>query len=157
MNNPTDTDPRYDPRSIGLHWLTAALVIVLWALGQTIDWFGKGDPRTMARSVHISLGVILGGVLAARLWWRGHGGTRLAPAGTGRLDALAVHMHTLLYVLLVVTVMLGVANAWVRGDALFHLLTIPAFDPDNKSLRTNVEDLHALAANALFILAALHA
>jgi len=53
-----------------LHWLTAALVISLWALGQTIDWFPKGNPRVFARSMHISLGIALALVLVARIHWR---------------------------------------------------------------------------------------
>ncbi len=49
------------------------------------------------------------------------------------------------------------ANAWVRGDNLFYLYKIPAFDAGNKVLRETVEDYHGLAANLLLILAGLHA
>ncbi|HEX5127139.1 MAG TPA: cytochrome b/b6 domain-containing protein, partial [Rhodocyclaceae bacterium] len=38
-----------------------------------------------------------------------------------------------------------------------NLLKIPAFDPGNKALRSMVGDLHALFANAVIIVAALHA
>ena len=46
---------------------------------------------------------------------------------------------------------------WVRGDTLFNLFKITAFDPDNKALRRTVGDLHGLCANAVLILAACHA
>ena len=52
---------------------------------------------------------------------------------------------------------LGIANSWVRGDNLFNLFRIPAWDPSNKALRGEVEELHALAANLLILLAGLHA
>ncbi|MFD2270102.1 cytochrome b [Undibacterium arcticum] len=52
---------------------------------------------------------------------------------------------------------LGVANVWVRGDTLFNLFTVPAFDPANKALVHQVEDLHQLAAYLVLILAVLHA
>lgn len=54
---------RYDRRSIALHWITAGLVMSLWLLGQTIDWFPKGSPRSTARSTHIVLGLALALVL----------------------------------------------------------------------------------------------
>lgn len=148
---------RYDARSIALHWLTAALVVGLWAMGQTIDFFPKGGPRITARSLHIVFGVALALVLAWRIGWRLSGGVRLPPAGAGRLDALASFVHRALYLLLIATVLLGIANVWVRGDTIFGLLKIPAFDTANPGLRETVEDWHGLSANILLALAAAHA
>lgn len=148
----------YDSPTIALHWITSSLVITLWLLGQTIDWFPKGDLRVAARSVHILLGVALTVVLVIRLWWRfGGGGVKLPPAGAGRLDALASVTHKALYVLLAATVLLGIANTWIRGDKIFSLFAIPAFAPGNEDLRDTVEDWHGLAANVLFFVAMLHA
>jgi cytochrome b561 len=154
--NDTSMLDRYDRRSIALHWLTAALVIALWAIGQTIDWFPR-EARVPPRSVHIVLGITLAVVVALRLRWRLRGGTRLPPAGAGWLGTAAALTHKLLYVLLVVTLLLGITNVWIRGDTLFHLFTVPAFDPGNRSLRKMVEGWHELAANTLLIVALLHA
>jgi len=148
---------RYDPRSIGLHWLTVALVVALWALGQTIDLFPKDDPRIAARTLHILLGGSLALVVSYRLWWRISAGVRLPPTGDGWADKAASLAHKLLYVLLALTVLLGLANAWQRGDTLYGLFSIAAFDPGNKALRETIGDLHALSANSLVILACLHA
>ena len=148
---------RYDRRTIALHWLTAALVVALWALGQTIDFFPKGDARVYARSLHIALGVTLALVLASRLHWRLGAGTQLPPAGAGRLDALALLTHRLLYGLLIGAVLLGLANAWVRGDSIFNLFKIPPLAPGDRPLRETVEELHAWCANALLIVAGVHA
>ena len=147
----------HDRHTVALHWLTAALVVSLWVLGQTIDWFPKGNPRSIARSAHITLGVGLGLVLIRRIWWRFGDGVQMPRTGTGALDTLAALTHKILYLLLVGTVLLGVANAWVRGDTLFMLLKIPAFDPGNAALRESVEDWHSWAANILLIVAGLHA
>jgi cytochrome b561 len=149
--------PSYDHRTIALHWLTAILVISLWLLGQTIDWFPKGNPRAIARSTHIALGVGLALVLIRRIWWRLADGVHLPQAGASALNAIATMTHRLLYLLLIVTVLLGIANVWVRGDTLFMLLKIPAFDPGNTALRESVEELHSWAANILLIVAGLHA
>lgn len=148
----------YDRCTVVLHWLTAALVASLWCLGQTIDWFPKGDPRIFARSLHISAGVALAVVLIVRLQWRfAGGGIHLPPAGAGRIDQLATLVHRLLYALLLATVVLGIANAWIRGDSVFNLFKIPAFDPNDKDLRETVEDWHGLAANTLLVVAFCHA
>lgn len=148
----------YDRRTIVLHWLTAALVVSLWVLGQTIDWFPKGTPRVFARSAHVSLGVALSLVLIARIGWRFDGrAVHLPPAGVAWPAKIATITHWLLYGLLVASVALGIANAWVRGDMIFNLFRIPAFDSNNRGLRETVEEWHALAANALLIVTFFHA
>src|SRR5690242_2843080 len=67
---PIEPPLRYDAISILLHWLTAGLVLLLWSSAQVIDFFPTGSPRITARSVHISLGVLLGLVQLGRLGWR---------------------------------------------------------------------------------------
>jgi cytochrome b561 len=147
----------YDRRTIVLHWLTAALVISLWTLGQTIDWFPKGDARVIVRSTHISLGIALALVMLSRIRWRfSGGGVHLPPAGSGWLDRLATLAHWLLYALLIGTVALGMTNTWVRGDTIYNLFKVPPFDANDKSLRETVEDWHGLAANTLLTVAFVH-
>ena len=157
MTQHTATPLHYDTKTIWLHWLTAVLVIALWAIGQTIDWFPRGTPRTLVRSLHISSGALLALILVYRIWWRSTAGARLAPASTGAANTLAKLIHLAIYAAMIATLVLGIANTWIRGDNLFDLVKIPAFDPGNKELRESVEELHGLAANLLLILAAFHA
>ena len=151
------THPHYDRETVVLHWLTAVLVVSLWCLGQTIDWFPKGNARVFARSTHIAFGALLAAVLVVRIGWRLTAGAKLPPAGLGWLDKLATLTHSGLYALLVTTVALGIANAWVRGDSLFNLFKIPAFHTTNEGLRDTVENWHAFSANTLLVLAFFHA
>jgi len=146
----------YDRTSIRLHWITATLVVLLWCLGETIDWFPRDVPRIMARSTHIALGAALGFVLCYRIWWRLTAGARL-PAVDGWIGAASRLVHYALYALLVTVVALGVANTWTRGDNIFNLFRIPEFDPGNRALRKQIEDLHGLWANILLSVAGLHA
>jgi len=148
---------RYDTLTIRLHWATALLVVVLWSLGQTIDAFPRGDARIYARSTHIALGVLLGVVLLWRLWWRARGGEHLPVVGSPRMSSVSTWTHRALYLLLIATVILGIANAKVRGDNLFNWFTIPAFAPGDRDLRKAVGELHELTANTLLIVAGLHA
>jgi len=147
----------YDRRTIILHWLTALLVIGLWLVGQTVDWFPKGLVRTSARSTHIVCGALLGVLIVYRVWWRVTGGKRLPPADEGLLRTLSTFTHRALYLLVCLTVALGITNAWIRGDSIFGLFRIPSFAPLDKALRDSVEEYHGLSANILIALAGIHA
>ena len=153
MNTPST----YDARTIFFHWACAALIIVLWGLGQTIDWFPKDTPRIMARSAHITLGALLAVLLVARLQWRRSGAVHLPPAIDGIMGRFATGVHHLLYTLTAAVLVVGVTAVWIRGDNLFSLVQIPSIAPDDKVLRHNVVEIHQWLANGLLILAALHA
>ncbi len=148
---------RYDGISLHLHWLTAALVVEQWVGAHLIDDFPNVAPRVAARSVHISFGLILGLVLIARILWRATRGRKLPPADHGFLQFIANATHWALYALLVAVIPVGMFLVFVRGDSYFGLFSVPAFDAGNKILRDNVAELHGLLANAILILAGLHA
>ena len=148
---------RYDRFSILLHWLTAALVAILWTLGQTLDFFPKGAPKIDARSVHILLGVTLALVLLVRVLWRASAGRSLPLADAGWIGAVAKVVHYGLYVLVAVTVVLGLFNAWQRGDVLFDLYRIPQLIPGDVALRRTLGWLHGDFADLVLIVAGLHA
>jgi cytochrome b561 len=148
---------RHDPVTIAMHWVTAGLVVALWLIGQTIDWAPRGPLRVDYRSLHIVLGVSLAVVLVTRILWRLTRGGMLPPLDTGALLLIARVTHFALYALMVIAVCLGIANVWVRGDSIFNLFSIPSIAPGDKALRGSVEDYHALAANAVLIVAGVHA
>jgi cytochrome b561 len=158
VTQPAETQGlRHDPTTIALHWITALLVGVLWTIGQTVDVFPSGPLRIDYRSVHIVLGLVLAVVLVVRLGWRLTRHETLSPIDHGMLLAIARFTHWLLYVLLIVAVVLGGANVWVRGDAIFNLFRVPAYDPGKRDLMQLVGGWHALATNAVVIVAGIHA
>ena len=150
-------DVSYDRRTIYLHWVTAAMVALLWGIAQVIDYFPKGAPKIAVRSVHIVLGVALGVILLVRIVWRIRSGRRLPQANHGVVGFLARAVHWLLYAGLAAAILLGTANAWTRGDSIFSLFRIPKLYADVPQLKPGVESLHATFANALVMLAAAHA
>lgn len=153
----TEPAARYDNFSILLHWLVAALIILLWIIAEVIDDFARGTPRITVRSVHITLGVMLAVVIVVRLAWRASPRRRAPLAEAGLLGTAARIMHYGLYALVIATIALGITNAWVRGDTLFGLFTIPKLSPGNAGLKETVEELHEWFGNTLLIVAALHA
>ena len=127
----------------------------MWVLAQSIDFFPR-EMRVAPRSLHIVLGLVLAITVLARLAWRFTGGVKLAPAEAGALGKLAIGVHHLLYLLLVVTLVLGMVTERMRGDNIFGLFRVPAMDVE-RELRRTVQGYHELAANVLLGLALLHA
>ncbi|MEA3109206.1 MAG: hypothetical protein QOI88_3811 [Gammaproteobacteria bacterium] len=150
-------DVSYDRWTIQLHWVTAALVGVLWAFAQVIDFFPKGAPKIAVRSVHIVLGVLLGFILLARIVWRTRSSRRPPRANDGVAGHAARIVHWALYAGLAAVILLGISNAWARGDSLFSVFRIPKLFASNPQLKPTIENLHGTFANALLILAAAHA
>ena len=152
------TTERYDRTTLWLHWATAFLVCWQWGQAHLIDLVTAGGTpgRRAMIGLHVLGGLLLLGVLLFRLYWRATRGARL-PRAAGAPGLAARLGHGLLYLLLAAVVLVGVWFEWVRGDNLFGVLQIPAYDPGNRALRRSTAELHETLANALMILAGLHA
>jgi cytochrome b561 len=152
---------RYDPVTIALHWLVAAVVIFQWAGGRTIDWFPKGPLKIDARSAHLVAGLLLALVVVFRLYWKALRGERAPRSPDERFGAIARVAHWLLLVLVICLCGLGLLLEGLRGDSLFNVVRLPAlgaFDPAARHLLANrITDWHGLAANLILVLAGLHA
>ena len=147
---------RYDRTTVTLHWLTAALVAVLWLVGQTADNFLDGGvANTTLWSTHVTLGFALALALVLRVVWRVGPGVALPAADRGPLHIVAKTIHYLLYLLLITVVGLGVVNAFVRGYSLFNLFHLPQVG--DRAWRRPITDWHGLVANALLAVALFHA
>jgi cytochrome b561 len=143
--------------TIIFHWITAILVATQWLGAQTIDWFPRGPLRVDARSMHIVCGLLLTVILLARVVWRLTKGRRLPAADRGILHVIAKATHWALYALIAAMVVAGMALAWTRGDSIFNLFQIPAYDPGNRQLAEQVQDVHATIGWIIIAVAGLHA
>jgi len=157
MQPVSPTARSYDPTTIFFHWATAVLVVTQWLGAQTIDWFPRGPLRVDARSLHITFGVLLAALLVGRLFWRVTGGRRLPLADTGALNIVAKGTHWALYALLASMVLAGMFLTWARGDSIFNVFTIPAYDPGNAALKDQVQDVHGTIGWIILALAGVHA
>jgi cytochrome b561 len=90
-------DERYDATTVWLHWITVALVVALWVIGQTGDLFPRGPLRTGVWSMHVVLGLLTAFVLLTRVAWRAHFGRVLPPVDRGALYLIAKLTHYALY------------------------------------------------------------
>ena len=102
-------------------------------------------------------GLLLAALLVGRLFWRVTGGRRLPLADAGALNVVAKGTHWVLYALLVAMVLAGMFLTWTRGDSLFNLFSIPAYDPGNRALPHEVQDVHGTIGWIILALAGVHA
>jgi cytochrome b561 len=154
-----DDKTNYDNVAISLHWLTALLVVVLFGLAKTWDYFAKSTQESL-QSLHVSLGVLLTLVVLARIVWRlipGH----QRPAIVGEWVKLASKsVHYLLYALLLLQVCLGFAFRWAQGHpvSFFGLFAIPGpYGAVDRPTRRLIHDFHEYAGWVIMIIAFGHA
>lgn len=151
------TRTRYDNVAMTLHWLTVLLVLGLFGLGEL--WGYAGRPlRHELVVLHMSLGILLGLAVAARIAWRLMPGHQVAPAATGLTETLARIVHWLLYALLVVQFLFGWYVRWSEGEAMsfFGLLIPSPLTPVARATHHQLQEIHGWVGWAIVILALGH-
>jgi cytochrome b561 len=154
-----DDGTNYDGVAISLHWATALLVVVQFALAETWDYFAKPTQDSM-QALHMSFGVLLTLVIFARLVWRLIPGHQVSSLEIGWVRAASKGTHYLLYALLLAAVALGLAVQWSRGHpvSFFGLFDIPGpFGPFDRPVRRELKEIHNYVAWTIIIMAAIHA
>jgi cytochrome b561 len=150
---------RYDAATMTLHWLTAGLIVALFALAEVWLFLRRGTwLRLELQWIHVSLGLILSVVFILRLVWRFSFAKRIPHATTGFTHLVATSIHLSLYVLLAVQVALGFLFRWAQGPvSLFGLFAIPSPIVISLGARHWIAFLHYYSAWLIIIMACGHA
>jgi cytochrome b561 len=153
---PSNPD-RYGSPAIALHWLTAALVIVVGTLGLLHDSWPKST-QAFWINIHALIGLLLWVLVMLRLWWRWRQPPPPLPADVGELTRrLAGPVHALLYVLLLIIPVIGIVTFIFHGRVFdFGLFQVDFGVKRNRAIFHPTEDIHGYLAYALFTLAGLH-
>ncbi|MGE5563567.1 MAG: cytochrome b [Bacillota bacterium] len=153
-----DDKTDYDNVAISLHWLTALLVVVQFALAETWDYFAKPTRQGM-ESIHVSFGILLTLVVLARLAWRWMPGHQRSSLAAGWMRTASKGVHYLLYGLLVAQAGLGWVIGWAAGKPIhFFGVAIPGpFEAFARPVRHDIREIHSLVGWAIVILALMHA
>jgi cytochrome b561 len=151
---------RHDHVSMSLHWLTLALLIVLFGSIWARDQASDGDIAALLLTLHRSAGVLLWLVTVARLAWKAS--AAVAPPLPATLPRpqrwMARANEYALYLLLVAQPITGFVQSIARGKP-FPLLgfDLPVLMARDKTLTHLFHDLHETSATVLLVLIALHA
>jgi cytochrome b561 len=154
-----NSSERYGAIPKAVHWLTVALVIAGWLLGE----FGDDLPHALQNVglvTHIGFGTAVLLLLIVRLSWRfidpppRHERTAL-----GRIAEVGSKLAQFaLYALLGAITVVGILVQFARGSALpiFGLFEIASPWLRDRALARSLLELHAWLSDALIILATLH-
>ncbi|MCI0510599.1 cytochrome b561 [Chromohalobacter marismortui] len=144
--------------SIVMHWLSALIVVGLFALGWWMTGLGYYDYwYQLAPWWHKSFGMLLLGLTLLRVAWRLSQSTPLAQGA--RWERRAAHAgHVLLYVLLLTVMVSGylISTAEGQGISVFGVFEVPALIVGLPHQATLAGDVHWYAAWALIVLAVGH-
>ena len=144
--------------SIAIHWLSAAAVIGLFALGWWMVGLDYYDAwYNAAPWWHRSVGMLLLGLTLIRVLWRL---AQPTPVSDGsRFERVAAYLgHLLIYLVLFVVLISGylISTAEGRGIDVFGLFTVPALVSGLPDQATVAGEVHWYTAWALMVLAAGH-
>ena len=162
MNDKATED--YGPVAKTLHWVTVAFVIVAWTLGTFGDALAEGQPRDSGLLIHIWIGLTILVIAFVRIPWRvANPPPKVLSTEFGKwlvewTDPISRVMHYVLYGLLVLVPLFGIALQFARGHSLplFGLAEIPSPWVADKAFAHNLKETHEVLANLLVILAAFH-
>lgn len=144
-----------------LHWLTALLIIGLFALGVWMRTLGYYDGwYQTAPHWHKQIGIILLVLMVARLIWRFIKGTPKALSSHSTLEKRAAHwVHGILYLGVFAIIASGylIATADNRGIEVLGFITLPVLFPPIENQEDIAGLIHEWGAYALMAFVAIHA
>jgi cytochrome b561 len=151
---------RYGAVAQALHWLIAALVLVMFGLGWYMADLPLGQQKFDLYQLHKSLGITIFGLAAVRLLWRWF---HPAPPLPGSMPpwerAAARTSHALLYLMLLAQPLIGFlqSNAANFPVVLWGVLPLPEVIGSDEALGETLVVLHRWNSRLLLLLILVHA
>jgi cytochrome b561 len=153
-----DTPASYGAVSRINHWLGAAVVLALLAVGLYFEDMPRGDEKLYWVRLHISVGMVAFVFIAFRVLWRvavrSPDPLPQAPA----LQNLTRAVHWVLLLAMVVLFVTGPIMVWSGGRAISVFNWFDLASPLGKmeALHEGLEGVHAVAGKVLLVVVALH-
>jgi len=148
---------QYSKRMVIVHWLTLALLVAAWFLGESLAEATDESKATLAGyMLHAAAGAAILVLTVTRLFFRSKDGVP-APVGRGLMDKVATGIHHFLYTVLFVLPVSGVVTI-VTSDAGKALLAGDAslLPKEGGYEHVIAHEAHEVLVTALIILVAVH-
>ena len=154
---------RYGATAIALHWLLAAALVGIFAVGLYMTSLSFSPQRLKLYNWHKWAGVTILALSTVRLLWRLTHRPPALPAAVQaampRWQQIAHHgTHHLLYLLFFAVPLIGWAYSSAAGFSIVFLgvLPLPDFVPADPALAEAIKPWHGYSAYALAALVVLH-
>jgi cytochrome b561 len=142
-----------------MHWLTAALMLLVFVLAFSIDLATSRPAHTAVLQLHRSIGLTVWVVTLARLAWRHFAKYPNWPSDMSQaMRVAAMASEYALYALLLAQPILGLLQTNAHGDQvnLFFIGQLPALIDKNRPLAQLLLTVHKAVGFSLLGLIALH-
>jgi cytochrome b561 len=142
-----------------MHWLTAGLVLSVFALAFTIDLATSRAAHTAILQLHRSVGLTIWLLTLVRLGWRHFAKYPDWPSDMSRtMRVAAATSEYALYALLLTQPILGILQTNAHGDHvnLFFIGQLPALIEKNRPLAQQLLTAHKAVGFSLLGLIAIH-
>lgn len=151
---------RWGPVSQALHWSIALLVLLMAAIGLSLDELPRSPKWFWVYDLHKSIGLLLLALVVVRLAWRLYAGAPPPVPGLPRIHRFAAGAtHALLYVLILAMPLSG----WLYDSASglrplqwFGMFAVPRLVGADEELADDLHDLHEDLFSILVVVALLH-
>ena len=160
VSRPTTTAvPAYTATARVLHWLVAALVLLMVPLGIVIANEWGGPVQQPLYNLHKSVGALLLPLVVVRLIYRLLHPPLPLPADIAAIQQFAAYAtHWSLYVLLIVQPIIGLiaTSAYRAPIPVFGLFELPPVWPENRALSEQLFAVHRFLGIAIGVVASMH-
>jgi cytochrome b561 len=159
MSDATAAAPGYTPIARFLHWLIAALVLLMIPLGFVIAYEWGGPAQQFLYNLHKSIGATLIPLVVIRLLYRLTHPAPPLPRDIPAIQRFAAHAtHSALYVLILVQPIVGyiMTSAYPAPVPFFGLFNLPAIWPSDRPLSEALSLVHRNIGILIAIVATMH-
>jgi cytochrome b561 len=155
--HPAPAELRYTRGAMALHWIMAALIVVVGVLGLLHDSWPRRSQGFWI-NLHALVGLTVWALILVRLWWRLTHPPPALPLDTGIFARrLSYAVHLLLYLLVLVIPLVGIVTFIWHGRAFdFGLFRVDFGVHSNRAIFHPTEDVHGYLAYILFALIGIH-
>ena len=151
--------PAYTVTARVLHWLMAALVLVMIPLGIVIANEWGGPVQEPLYNLHKSIGAVILPLVALRLIYRLTHPPLPLPADIPPIQQFAAHAtHWTLYALLIVQPTIGwiATSAYPAPLPVFGLFELPPIWPEDRPFSERLFAVHRFLGITIAVVAAMH-
>jgi cytochrome b561 len=142
-----------------LHWVTAAIVLVLIPAGIYMANAPSGPVQDFLFHIHRSLGVVLMPIIVVRLLYRLSHPAPPLPDDIPQVQRFVAHfVHWILYALLIVQPLVGwIGTSAYRAPILvFWLFELPPIWPENRAFSEQIFFVHRVIGLLIALVACMH-